>query len=85
MVSLLRVFYIMHTSLCLPLLWLAGNCCDLRKFGFWVVDTPKAVDLMYKTFAETNKVRNLMLNDDFMMNIFEPLAKKINRFKEYLT
>ena len=26
-----------------------------------------------------------MLDDDFIMNIFEPLAKKIKPFKEYLT
>ena len=84
MVSLLRVFYIMHTSLCLPLLWLARNCADLRKFGYGVVDTLKAVDLTYKAFAETNKGRNLMLNDDFMMHIFEPLSNKTKLFTEYL-
>ena len=46
---------------------------------------PKAVDLMDKDFAKITKDRNLMLDDDFMMNIFDPLAKKINPFKEYLT
>ena len=46
---------------------------------------PKSVDLMDKAFAKINRGRNLMLDDDFMMNIFEPLAKKINPFKEYLT
>ena len=46
---------------------------------------PKAVELMEKSFAEITKDRNLMLDDDFMMNIFEPLARKINPFKEYLT
>ena len=45
----------------------------------------KAVELMEKSFAEITKDRNLMLDDDFMMNIFEPLARKINPFKEYLT
>ena len=46
---------------------------------------PKAVDLMDKAFAEITTDGNLMLDDDFMMNIFEPLAKKIKPFKEYLT
>ena len=46
---------------------------------------PKAVDLIYKAFAEITKEGNEMLYDDFMMNIFEPLAKKIKPFKEYLT
>ena len=43
---------------------------------------PKSVDLMDKAFAEVTKDGNLMIDDDFMMNIFEPLAKKINPFKE---
>ena len=46
---------------------------------------PKAVDLMDKAFFEITNIGNLMLDDDFMMRIFEPLAKKINPFKEYLT
>ena len=85
MVSLLRVLYILQIYLCLPLLWLSGNCGDLGKYGFGVADIPKAVDLMYKAFAETTKDRHLMLDYDFIMNIFEPLAKTIKLFKEYLT
>ena len=46
---------------------------------------PKAVDLMDKASTEITKDENLMLYDDFMMNIFEPLVKKIKPFKEYLT
>ena len=46
---------------------------------------PKAVDLMDNSFTEITKDGNLMLDDDFMMNVFETLAKKINPFKEYLT
>ena len=45
----------------------------------------KAVELMDKAFSEITKDGNLMLVDDFMMNIFEPMAKKIKTFKEYLT
>ena len=45
---------------------------------------PKAVDLMDNAFAEITKDGNLMLDDDFMMNIFEPLANKIQPFKQYL-
>ena len=40
---------------------------------------------MYKAFAEITKARNFMLDYDFMMNIFESLAKKIKPFKEDLT
>ena len=46
---------------------------------------PKAVEFMDKAFGEITKDRNLMLDDDFTMNIFEPLARKIKPFKQYLT
>ena len=81
MVSLLRVLYILNISLCLTLQWLVGNCVGLGKYGFGVADMPKAVDLMYKAFSEITKDGNLMLDDDFMMNIFEPFEEKINPFK----
>ena len=84
MVSLFLFLSILNISLFLPLRWIAVNCGDLGKYGFVVVDMPKAVDLMDKAFAEITKDGNLMLDDDFMMNIFEPLAKKIKPFKEYL-
>ena len=60
---------------------LAGNCGDLRKYGFGVAYIPKAVELMDKAFAEMTKDGNLMLDYDFMIDIFEPLAKKIKPFK----
>ena len=82
MVSLLRSLYILHISLYLPLQWLSGNCGELGKYGFGFADMPKAVDLMDKAFFEITNIGNLMLDDDFMMRIFEPLAKKINPFKE---
>ena len=85
MVSLLRVLSILHISLCLPLRWLSRNCGDLGKYFFGVAYIPKAVDLRDKAFAEITKDGNLMLDYDFMINIFEPLVKKINPFKEYLT
>ena len=36
---------------------------------------------MDKAFAEMTKEGNLMLDYDFMIDIFEPLAKKIKPFK----
>ena len=85
MVSLLRVLYILHISLCLTLRWFARNCGDIEKYGFGVSDMPKALDLMDKTSTEITKDVNFMLDDVFMTKTFEPLSNKINPFKEYLT
>ena len=55
--------------------------CRPWKVRFWSCRYAKAVDLMYKVFSEITKDGNLMLDDDFMMNIFEPFEEKINPFK----
>ena len=81
-VSRLHVLSILHISLCLPIWWLSGNCGDHGKYGFVVADTPKAVDLVNKSFAQITKDRNFMLDDEFMMKTFEPLVNKIKAFKE---
>ena len=84
MVSLLCVLSIMNISLCLSLLCLDRNYGNLGNYFFEVVYMSKAVDLIDKAIAEITKDRNLMLYNDFIMNIFEPLAKKIKPFKKYL-
>lgn len=85
MVSLLRILSILHISLCLPLRWLAGNCGDLGEYGFGVADMPKVLDLMDQAFAEIIEDGDMMLDDDFMMEIFKPLARSIEPFQDYLT
>ena len=85
MVSLLRVLSIYHVTLCLPLRWLAGNCGDLEEFGFGVADMPMAVDLMDDVFGEIVEDGDLLLDEDYMMNVFKSLAVKIPPFEEYLT
>ena len=40
---------------------------------------------MDKAIADITEDGNLMLDDDFMMNILEPMMKEIKSFKEYLT
>ena len=79
-VTLICLFYPAYLSL--PTYKMAcRKLCQPWKVWFLVADMPKAVDLMYKAFSEITKDGNLMLDDDFMMNIFEPLAKKIKPFK----
>ena len=62
MVSLLRVFSILHISLFLPLRWLARNCGDLEEFQFGVANMHWAIDLMDEAFTKIMVGGDLLLN-----------------------
>jgi len=42
------------------------------------------VDLVYNVFVKIEKNGKLMLRDSFIMNIFQPLYKKLPELKDYL-
>ena len=84
MVSLLRVLSILYVSICIPMRWLAGNCGNLEEYGFGVADMPKALDLMDDAFEKVSIDGNLLLDEDFMMGIFDPLVRTMPPFEEYL-
>ena len=84
MVALLRLLSILHISICLPLRWLVGHCGDLADYGFGVADMSEALDMMDSAFEEIVADGELMLDEDFMMGIFNPLQEKIRPFKDYM-
>ena len=84
MVGLLRVLSILHVSICMPMRWLAGNCGNLSEFEFGVSDMPESLDLMDAAFEEISKDGNLLLDQEFMLTIFQPLLNKITPFQEYM-
>jgi len=84
MVSLLRVLYILHISICIPLRLLAGNCGGLGGYGFGVAEMLKALYLMDAVFAKIAMDGELMMDEDFMMSIFKSLPKDIQPFQSYL-
>ena len=45
---------------------------------------PKALDLMGSNFAKAAKNRDLLLDEDLMMTMFDPLGKKILPFLTHL-
>jgi hypothetical protein len=84
--ALLRILSILHISICLPTCWLAGKSHELSEFNFGYYDMGKALDLMERAFESIIDNRELMLNEDFMMNkLFSDIAKTaVNPFKTYL-
>ena len=85
MISFLRVLSILHISICMPLRWLAGNCGNLASHKFGVADMATVVDTMDKAFAKVVQNGKKLLNEDFMMDMFDDLRKKLPPFHDYIT
>ena len=85
MQSYLRVNSILHISMCMPLRWLAGNCGDLEQYNFGVAEMAEVVDIMDKACHKIVIDGGMILDEDFMMSIFDKLINQIQPFKDYLT
>ena len=83
-IALLRVLAILHTTIVLPLQWLAGNCEHLSKWEFGVLYMPDVVDLMDKAFAKIQRYGKKIMDDTFMFGIFNKIEKKVKPFEEYM-
>ena len=83
-VALLQVLSILHIAICLPTRWLAGNAKDLGQYGFSYYDMGSVLDLMEDRFEEISSDGSLMMNEDYMMDMFSSIAIKVDPFAEYL-
>ena len=71
MIALLCVLSrIVHIAITLPTWWLAGSTEDLANFDFGVLDMGKVIDLLEKAMVAVVEDGKLLLDEDFMMNIF---------------
>ena len=84
MISFLRVLAILHISVCMPLRWLAAKCGELEKYNFGVADMATVVDIMDKAFFKVVNDGSKLLDEDFMMEMFKKLTKKLPPLREYL-
>ena len=84
MIDFLRVLSILHIVLCMPLQWLAVNCGDLSQHNFGVSNMASVVDIIDKELYEVLVGGEKIIDEDFMMGIFDGIAKKLPPLQEYL-
>jgi hypothetical protein len=85
MIAQLRIASIIFIAVVVPMRWLAGKTHELGHRNWSERSMGRAVDLMYNAFVEVESDGELMLDEDFMMNIFSPLYAELPELKEYLT
>ena len=83
-ITFLHVLSILHIVVCMPLQWLAGNCGDLSQHNFAVYNMASVVDIIYKAFYEVLIDGEKLIDEDFIMVIFDGITKKLSPLQEYL-
>ena len=73
MITQLRIASIIFIAAVIPMNWLAGETHELGHHNWFERLMGRAVDLMYNAFVEVESDGDLMLDEDFKMNIFSPL------------
>jgi hypothetical protein len=84
-VALLRVLSILHISICLSKRWLAGKTQDLADYDFGYYDVGLALDLMETSFESIIDEPELILDEDFMIGIFNRISGLVDSFQAYLS
>ena len=84
MTALARVCSIVHLSICLPIRWLAGNLHKLSNYNWSVRSMGRVVDLLETALESIENNGNLILDEAFMMGIFDELLHMLPPFAEYL-
>ena len=75
-IAQLRVASILYLSVIIPLRLLAGNTHKLAKCNWGERSMGNAIDLLYNAFVKIQEDGSLLLDHDFMMNMFQPLHQK---------
>jgi hypothetical protein len=78
------VLAILHIAICIPTRWLAGKTQELAGFQFGVRDMGQKVDLIEDAFGKIACDGEMLLNEDFMMSIFQPIINQVKPFAEIL-
>jgi hypothetical protein len=87
MIALSCLLSIFHISVCIPFRWLAGKTHELKDydtdFGWGAMSMSCVIDSLYKKMNELHKSPSLIINDGFMMSIFDEYLLELPPFEEY--
>jgi hypothetical protein len=84
MVALLQILSILHIAVCMPVRWLAGNTENLAQYNFEAVSMGCTVNMLEDAFTKISSDGSLILDKDFMMNIFANIVNEVEPFEKYL-
>ncbi len=84
MIALLRIASILHLGVVILMRWLAENTHKLAEYGWGERPMGRAITFLHDAFVDVQGDGALMLDENFIMNIFSLLYEEIPPLKEYL-
>eukprot|EP00956_Cyclotella_meneghiniana_P032426 scaffold89181_cov36-Cyclotella_meneghiniana.AAC.1 len=74
---------IIHLSISMPVRFLAGKSHQFAKHGWSAADMSRVIDTLHSKLNDIHKNPSLILNENFMMNIFQQYRNELPPFEEY--
>ncbi len=83
MVALSRLLSILHVCVCISCQWLAEKTHELARFNWGSMSMGRVIDTLNDAMGETHKTLVLILDEKYMMAIFEEYLHELPPFKIY--
>ena len=84
MVALSRLCSIFFLCICAPVRWIAGNTHTLQEYNWGARSMGRIVDILEMKLVEINQTVDLVLDQNYMMGLFDDIVEELPPFKEYL-
>ena len=84
MIAQLHFLTIYQLAIVIPHCWLSANHGSLSEWNFGVADMPWTANLLDDVYGSILSSLENTLNEEFMMNIFQPIATKVPPFQDFL-
>merc|ERR1712177_184759 len=83
-----RLFSILYLSIVLPVRWLAAKThklshCEVKGFPWGVRSMGLVVDNLYAKFHELKEHPNKIIDEGFMMGLFDEITDKIEEYQKF--
>ena len=85
MISLSRLLSILHLAICIPFRWLSGKTHELAKFKWGPMSMGRVLDKLDVALNKLLEKPDLIVDEQFMMGIFDEFANELPPFKEYIS
>ena len=79
-----QLLSIIHVTIVLPHRWLTGNVHLLAADNVGITDIAEVAQLIHNTLDKIASDGQLVLDQDFMMGILDPIKEQVPEFKEYM-
>jgi hypothetical protein len=84
LVALSQLLSILHIAVCIPCWWLAGKTHELARYDWGPMSIGQMIDMLNDAMGDIHKTPALILDEKYMISIFDKYLHELPPFKNYL-